>query len=164
MNIKSLGLVGLAVAGIACSSMAVAGEWSVSLDSKGGNRVEVIATFNGDAITEEAQIDLKPKGAFVVEKVESLISGSVCVGSAEKGILRAVPPSGAGTGLAKSAHDTCVFTIRFLQKELLADFAAQFDVSFAECASSKVAGVACTHSIRQLGGSDKGQDANRINK
>ncbi|MBD8527330.1 hypothetical protein [Pseudomarimonas arenosa] len=158
MNVKNLCVASSGLAALLLAGSASAGEWVLSVDPQGGNRVEVFATFHGDGATEEAQLDVKLNGAFAVESVEKLIPGSVCVASVEKNILRAVPPSGAGVGLPKGAHDTCVFTLRFLQKSMVADFSSQFDVSFTECASSKGIDVSCTSAVKQLKGTGRGTD------
>lgn len=131
-------------------AVAQAGDWSVNLDPKGGNRVDVILSFSGDGATEDTQIDVKVKSPFRVLSTDTLMKGSVCVASVEKAILRAVPPSGAGSALAKSINDTCVFSLMFDQKSAMDDFASEFEVGFVECASSVSGAVKCGDSVSQM--------------
>lgn len=140
--------------GVATS--AIAGEWDVWIDKSQGSEVTIATSFSGDALTEDTQLDLKVASAFKVVDIQTLVKGSVCGAFPEKGFIRAVPPSGAGRSLAKSASDTCIFTLKLTDKSALSRQAKNVvDVMFIECVSSTDGPQSCSPNIRTLNSSRK---------
>jgi len=139
-------LAGLALALVATS--ASAGGWEVWTEKKGADRLTVVASFNGDGRIEDAQVDLSLAGSFEVLDVQTLKKGAVCVASAEASMLRALPPSGAGKALSKSASDTCMFTVRMVTKGWVASEVVS--VKKTECASSYDGLIDCAAAVSEL--------------
>lgn len=133
----------------ASMSQALANGWEVWAEKQGGDRLTIVASFGGDGQIEEAHLDLNLKGSFEVIDTQTLWKGSVCVASAEKNILRAVPPSGAGKALKASMAEACMFTVRITSKK---GWAAEdmIGVSLHECASSVKGIVPCEAAVRVI--------------
>jgi len=133
---------GVVVLGALSVSPASANGWEVWTEKQSADKVTVVASFGGDGSIEEAQLDLKVSGPFEVLEVSTLRKGSICFGNAEKNVLRAVPPSGAGSALKAAMTDTCMFTLRVLSPK---GWSAEgiVDVGFKECASSVKGVVGC---------------------
>ena len=102
--------VAAAVAAVVSCS-ASAGQFNVWTYQSGGNHI-VKVSFAGDQASQDAQLDLAIPAGFEVAEAKALVNGSVCAGSAESGILRAVPPSGAGKALPSAETDYCSFVLK----------------------------------------------------
>lgn len=110
MITKSKAVLALVAVGL-LSTQAVAGEFKAWSYSKKGGAQDVVVSFAGDGVEQEAMVDFHlPKGVTVA-KSEILVSGSVCVAFPDLAILRAVPPSGAGKALPAKEIDYCRFTL-----------------------------------------------------
>lgn len=149
MNTRVMSRILAGVCLVGATSLATAGDWEVWTEKRNGDRLVVATSFAGDAKIEDAQIDLKVEGSFEVISVETLHKDAVCVASAARGLLRSLPPSGAGTPLAKAAADTCVFTLRVLGAKTW-EPEQLVKVEKTECASSYTGLVPCEGSIRRL--------------
>ena len=92
------------------STSAFAGQFEMYYQHVGNNRLVAIVSFAGDATTQDAQADFSfgPELEFVSAKTK--VAGSVCAGSQEKGLIRIVPPTGAGKPLSTKAMDYCSFS------------------------------------------------------
>lgn len=99
---------------------------------KGGN-VVLAVSFIGDGVTQDAQLDLRIPEGYRVTGSATKAAGSVCASFADKGIIRAVPPSGAGKPLESTMMDVCTFNL-VAAKGAVAS-APTFEVAFKECAA-----------------------------
>jgi len=141
---------GLVAALIATSvAPAIAGDWEVWTEKQGSDKLTIVTSFAGNGSIEEAHIDLNIDGNFEVVDTQVLQKGSVCVASAEKNIIRSLPPSGAGSALKSKATDTCLFTIRMTSVKTW-NPAEVVTVGFKECASSTKGSVPCDASIKMV--------------
>ncbi len=110
MIIKSKAVLAIATLGL-LSTQVTAGEFKAWSYSKKAGTQDVVVSFAGNGIDQEAMVDFHlPKGVTVA-KAEVLVAGSVCVAFPELDILRAVPPSGAGKALPTKETDYCRFTL-----------------------------------------------------
>jgi len=98
---------------------------------KGGRNVALTVSFIGDGATQEAQLDLRIPAGFRVAESSVKMAGSVCVGLADKGLIRAVPPSGAGKPLPSALTDVCTFKLTSTGEKLAG--VPQIEVAFKEC-------------------------------
>ena len=131
-NFKSI--AALLLIGSAFPSLAVAGEFNTWTYNKGkSTQHNVVVSFSGDGIEQEAMVDLHvPKGALLV-KAEVLVAGSVCVGLDNNSYVRAVPPSGAGTALPTKETDYCRFTFDLSKSSVRGGL--KLTEKFTECSS-----------------------------
>ena len=122
---------------LAWSSSAFAGKFEVwTYENEKAGTTEVVVSFTGDAVTQEAQLDLQFAEGLTVRTVDSLWQGSVCVANPDVHGLRAVPPSGAGNALPSKAQDVCKFTLNrapSLAKSFKAS--SSFVAKLAECSA-----------------------------
>lgn len=122
---------------IAVASMLVAGSVSAAdfqvwtYADKGGRDAVVSVSFIGDGQTQDAQIDLKIPDGYRVSGSSTKTAGSVCAASAEKALLRAVPPSGDGKPLASAMMDVCTFKLTATGEKAVGK--PQIEVAFKEC-------------------------------
>ncbi len=102
-----------AAAFVASFSMsAVAGGfnvWTYS-DDKAGS--QVVVSFSGDGVTQDAQLDMSVAKGVVAASSKVLVPGSVCAISPAGDKIRAVPPSGAGSPLTSKETDYCSFVLK----------------------------------------------------
>ena len=103
-------LLATAVASIFACSAASAGQFNV-WTYESGKRNNVTVSFAGDGVAQDAQLDLAIPAGYEFVEAKALVAGSVCAGSNEAGMLRAVPPSGAGQALPSAETDYCSFVI-----------------------------------------------------
>ena len=136
--IKSAAAAVLLVGAVSQSS---ANGWEVWSEKQGADRLTIVASFGGDGLIEEAQLDMKLGAQFEVIDTQVLRKGSVCFANSEKNILRAVPPSGAGTALKSKVTDTCMYTLRVSSKSWSPENIV--GTSLVECASSVKGIVPC---------------------
>ncbi len=147
-SILSKAILSAALCGLTASS-AIAGDWEVWTEKRGSDQLTIVTSFGGNGLIEEAQIDLNMSGAFEVIDTQVLQKGSVCVASAEKNIIRSVPPSGAGTALKSKATDACMFTLRLTSVKAW-EPTEVVSVGFKECASSVKGVVPCEASVKMV--------------
>jgi hypothetical protein len=100
---------------------------------KGGRGAVLAVSFIGDGATQEAQIDLKIPAGFRITESVVKTAGSVCAASAEKGLIRAVPPSGEGKPLPSGMMDVCTFKLASTGEKV---GAPKVEVAFKECADA----------------------------
>ncbi len=131
------------------SLSAQAGGWEVWTEKKGADQLTVVASFAGDSKIEDAHLDLAIGSGFEVVDIQTVQKGAVCAASTEKGLLRALPPSGAGAPLAKTLSDTCVFTVRITASKGWAP-ESLVEVEKNLCSSSFTGLLDCEVSIRAL--------------
>jgi hypothetical protein len=109
---------------------------TIVLDNAKSGMTEVVVTFSGDGVTQEAQLDLLFAEGLSVAKAEALQAGSVCVANPDAHGLRAVPPSGAGKALSTGTVDVCKFSLTrapSLAKSFKAS--SSFSVRLSECSA-----------------------------
>ena len=140
-------VLGFVVAGALISSSALAGEFNVWTYSKNNVQHDVVVSFSGDGVDQEAMVDLLvPKNVTLV-KAETLVPGSVCVGLDNNSYIRAVPPSGAGSALPSNETDYCRFTFQAnkADRSVRAERATKLVLKqkFIECSSPGSEIVAC---------------------
>lgn len=99
------------VASVLVCSSASAGQFNVWTYNS-GDRGMVTVSFAGDEISQDAQLDLAIPAGYEFVEAKTLVAGSVCAGSTKDRLLRAVPPSGAGSPLASAETDYCSFVLR----------------------------------------------------
>lgn len=100
---------------------------------KGGD-VNLTVSFIGDGATQDAQIDLRIPTGYRVAGSEVKAAGSVCAASGEKGLIRAVPPSGDGKALPSGMMDVCTFKLASTGEKPAG--VPVFEVAFKECAGA----------------------------
>lgn len=128
----------LAVASILATGTAFAGDFQVwTYADKNGRDAVVSVSFVGDGQTQDAQIDLKIPEGYRVVGSSTKVAGSVCAASAEKGLLRAVPPSGEGKALPSSMMDVCSFKLSATGEK--ASGKPKIEVAFKECVGASEA-------------------------
>lgn len=98
---------------------------------KGGRDVVVAVSFIGDGVTQDAQIDLRIPAGFRVSDSAVKTAGSVCAASGEKGLIRAVPPSGEGKPLSSGMMEVCTFKLSSTGEK--AAGVPKVEVAFKEC-------------------------------
>lgn len=133
----------------ASATQVLANGWEVWTEKQGADRLTIVASFAGDGLVEEAQLDLNLKGSFEVLDTQVLQKGSVCFAHPESNTIRAVPPSGAGKALKSASTDTCMFTVRITSLKGWSPTEV-VGVSLNECASSVKGLVPCEASIRMV--------------
>jgi hypothetical protein len=101
---------------------------------KGGRGAVLAVSFIGDGATQEAQIDLRIPEGFRVDGSAVKTAGSVCAASAEKGLIRAVPPSGEGKPLPSGMMEVCTFKLVSTGEKAVGK--PKIEVAFKECADS----------------------------
>jgi hypothetical protein len=109
---------------------------TIVLDNSKSGTTEVVITFTGDGVTQDAQLDLLYDAGLTVAKAEALQPGAVCVANPDAHGLRAVPPSGAGKALSTETVDVCKFSLSrapSLAKSFKAS--SSISVSLAECSA-----------------------------
>jgi hypothetical protein len=150
MNIL-ISKLALASAALVIGGAATAGDWEVWTEKRSETEMVLMTSFAGDGQTEEAHLDLSLAGPFEIVKIDTLQKGAICVGSSERNMLRAVPPSGAGTPLSQEATDACMFTLRVKsQGKGRANAAGLVKISRSECSSSYAGDVPCAAKIQSL--------------
>lgn len=121
------------------ASMLVAGAASAAdfqvwtTAGKGGD-VVLAVSFIGDGATQDAQIDLKIPAGYRVAASEMKSAGSVCAASSEKGLIRALPPSGNGKPLPSGIMDVCTFKLSSTGEKPAG--LPTFEVAFKECGAA----------------------------
>jgi len=137
MKLKTLFLA----ASLLVAGAATAGDFQVwTYADKAGRDATLAVSFIGDGKTEEAQLDLKIPAGFRVTGSAIKTAGSVCVASGEKGIIRAVPPSGEGKPLPAGMMDVCTFKLASTGDKPAG--VPKFEVAFKECGGT-AGDVAC---------------------
>lgn len=96
---------------ILASTGALAGNFEVWTYNT-GSTMDVVVSFSGEGKTQDSQLDFQFPDWAASVKAEVVVPGSVCVASKEAGIIRAVPPSGAGEALSSKAVDYCRFSLK----------------------------------------------------
>ena len=124
-------LMVLATAMLANGSVSAADFQVWSQADKSGRDVLLSVSFIGDGATQEAQLDLRIPAGFRVADSVVKTAGSVCVGLGEKGLIRAVPPSGAGKPLPSGLMDVCSFKLISTGEKPAG--APKIEVAFKEC-------------------------------
>ena len=97
---------------------------------KGGRDAVLAVSFIGDGATQEAQLDLRIPAGFRVAESAVKSAASVCAASGEKGLIRAVPPSGEGKPLPSGLIDVCTFKLVGTGEKV---GAPKIEVAFKEC-------------------------------
>ncbi|MGQ0800466.1 MAG: hypothetical protein ACT4NL_10185 [Pseudomarimonas sp.] len=143
--LKSNAITALLLLGVAGS--ASASGWEVWAEKQGSDRLTVVTSFSGDGELDEAQVDVTLKASFEIIDAQPLMEGAVCVGSSEKGVLRSVPPSGAGTALKSKTTDACMFTVRVTGAKGWSAL-EMLDKTRPICASSTKGMVDCAASVK----------------
>lgn len=98
---------------------------------KSGRNVLLSVSFIGDGVTQDAQIDLRIPAGFNVSESSVKMAGSVCAAFGDKGMIRAVPPSGAGKPLPSGLSDVCTFKLTSTGQKPAG--VPQIEVAFKEC-------------------------------
>ena len=132
------------------SGTASAADFQVWTYAAKGSDLIVSVSFMGDGKTQEAMIDLAiPAGYRIVDSAVKM-SGSVCAASAEKGLMRVVPPSGEDKALGKSMTDVCSFRLASTGEKI--GGTPNIDVAFSECFGG---GAAATCNVQSTDVSQK---------
>ena len=125
---RTLMVLAVSAFGAGAASAADFQVWSYA--DKGGRDVVLAVSFIGDGKTEEAQIDLRIPQGFRVAGSVVKTAGSVCAASGEKGLIRAVPPSGEGKPLPSGMMEVCTFKLTGTGEKV---GAPKFEVASKEC-------------------------------
>jgi len=128
-------------------SLANASGWEIWTQKQGSDKLTIVASFGGDGSVEEAHLDMNLNSAFEVIETQTLRKGSICFANAEKNVIRAIPPSGAGTALKSAQTDTCMFTVRITSSKTW-NPAEVVGVTLKECASSVKGIVPCEATVK----------------
>lgn len=123
----------VAILGLGAFQAASAGQFEVWTGHDKGRTVTVLVTFQGDGITEDAQLDLGFDESVEFVSAKTIVDGSVCVLMKNKRAVRIVPPTGGGTPLTSKPVEYCSFLFRANNSK--ANAAAAFRSEFIECAS-----------------------------
>jgi hypothetical protein len=125
----------LLAAGVALTMAGVANAGSFEVAADTGAKADqyvAIVSFTGDGVTQDAQLDLTYSADLEFVQARSLVAGSVCAGFAKTSMVRAVPPSGAGSALPSKTTGYCSFSFRSKAGAVKGD---KLTVAFQECAS-----------------------------
>ncbi|GIX34164.1 MAG: hypothetical protein KatS3mg125_2120 [Lysobacterales bacterium] len=122
-----------ALIGVASAQGASAGQFEVWAGHEKGRSVTVLVTFQGDGVTEDAQLDLGFDESLEFVSAKTIVDGSVCVLMKNKRAIRIVPPTGGGTPLPVKPVEYCSFLFRANLSK--GDASAAFRHEFIECAS-----------------------------
>lgn len=124
-----------------------AGEFNVWTFEAGKGQVHVEVSFAGDGVTQDAQLDAAIPSGYSLVEAKVLVPGSVCVGSTEHSLVRAVPPSGAGKALTSKDVNYCRFVFA---RGAAAKGKLTFEPKLTECAGQGAA--ACGVNIQDVSG------------
>lgn len=141
-------LAALAVAMFAVSPV-MAGGFNVWTYEASKAETQLVVSFAGDGVTQDAQLDLGVAKGFAAAAAKVLVPGSVCAISPAGDKIRAVPPSGAGKALSSSDVDYCSFSVKPVggMRPMLKS-GELLSVEFNECAGAGKA--SCSSDITDL--------------